>query len=475
MMPNLLQYLVAVYAAFRAGLIVVNVNPLYTPREAGRQLRDAGASTIVILANMAHTLQEALPECPEIKHVIITRVGDLFPSLKGIIVNIASKYVVNPYPSYHIPGAVYFKTALKMGQSLSLNDVKVSQDDIAFLQYTGGTTGISKGAMLTHGNMLSNMMQGNAWIGHMLEPGKEIVITALPLYHIFSLTANCLIFTEFGALNVLITNPRDMKGFVRTLRGIPFTVITGVNTLFNGLLHTKGFDRLDFSHLKLVMGGGMAVQYAVAKSWKAVTGKPILEAYGLTETSPAVAINPFNFTDYTGSIGLPIPSTDVKIIDEEGNTLDISEVGELCVKGPQVMKGYWHNPEETSNVLDKDGWLKTGDIAKIDAKGFLYIVDRKKDMILISGFNVYPNEIEDVVMGVPGVLEVAAVGVPSESAGQMVKLFVVKKDPKLTAQDILDYCETRLTRYKMPKEIVFREHLPKSNVGKILRRELRNV
>lgn len=475
MMPNLLQYLVVLYAAFRAGLIVVNVNPLYTPRETIHQLNDAGVVAIVVLANMAHTLQEALPQCPSLKHVLVTRVGDLFPVVKGWVVNFVSKYMANPYPGYDLPQAIPFKRALSEGKRMPLEPVHLVPEDIAFLQYTGGTTGISKGAMLTHANMLSNVLQGAAWIGHMLTPGEECVVTALPLYHIFSLTANCLIFTEMGASNLLITNPRDMKGFVHELSRHKFTVITGVNTLFNGLLHTPGFEKLDFSHLKITMGGGMAVQYAVAASWKEVTGKPILEAYGLTETSPAVTINPFNLTDYTGAIGLPLPSTDVKIIDESGKELDIADVGELCIRGPQVMKGYWKSPEETAMVLDKQGWLKTGDIAKIDAKGFVYIVDRKKDMILVSGFNVYPNEIEDVVMGHPGVLEVAAVGAPNTTSGQIVKLFVVKKDPNLTEKEVLDYCEARLTRYKMPRAVVFRDSLPKTNVGKILRRELRSI
>lgn len=475
MMPNTLQYLVILYGAFRAGLVVVNVNPLYTPRETIHQLNDAGAVAIVVLANMAHTLEDALPQCPTLKHIMVTKLGDLFPTVKGCLVNFVSKWIANPYPSYRIPEALSFKEAMAKGKQMTLTPVDVTLDDIAFLQYTGGTTGISKGAMLTHSNMLSNVAQGLAWIGHMLVPGEECIVTALPLYHIFSLTANCLIFTEMGAENLLITNPRDMKGFVRELKHHTFTVITGVNTLFNGLLHTHGFEHLDFSHLKITMGGGMAVQHAVATSWKQVTGKPILEAYGLTETSPAVTINPFILQDYTGAIGLPLPSTDVKVIDEQGKELDISDVGELCVRGPQVMKGYWNNPAETDLVLSKDGWLKTGDIAKIDAKGFVYIVDRKKDMILVSGFNVYPNEIEDVVMGHPGVLEAAAIGAPNTTSGQIVKLFVVKKDPNLTEKDIHDYCETRLTRYKMPRIIVFRDSLPKSNVGKILRRELRNA
>lgn len=473
MMPNLLQYLIAMYAAFEAGLIVVNVNPLYTVPEFVHQVNDAGVNTVVVLANMASTVQHALPQCPAVKHVIVTELGDMFSFPKSVLFNFVVKYIVKRFPSYHIPGAVTFRQALDIGATKEASTVPCQPSDIAFLQYTGGTTGVSKGAMLTHANMLANVSQGAAWIGATLLPGKELIITALPLYHIFSLMANCLMFTEMGAHNVLITNPRDIPGFVRELNRYPFSVITGVNTLFNAMLHNPAFCKLDFSTLKIAMGGGMAVQHAVAKRWKEVTGKPLIEAYGLTETSPAVTMNPFNIDEYTGSIGLPISSTDVKIIDDEGNDCDLADVGELCVRGPQVMLGYWNMPGETAMVLGADGWLKTGDIAKIDAKGFVYIVDRKKDMILVSGFNVYPNEIENVVVMHPGVLEAAVVGAPHANSGQVVKLFVVKKDPNLTEKEIIDFCSERLTRYKIPKFVEFRDSLPKSNVGKILRRELR--
>lgn len=473
MMPNCLQYPLVMYAAFRAGLVVVNVNPLYTVPEFVHQVNDAEASTIVVLANMALTVQKALPQCPQLKHVIITELGDLFPFLKKHGVNLATKYLVNRYHTAKIPQAIRFSTILEQGDLHTFKDVPLGLDDIAYLQYTGGTTGVSKAAMLTHRNMLSNVEQGEAWIGQQLKKREEVVVTALPLYHIFSLTANCLMFTKMGAKNLLITNPRDIKGFVKALSKQPFTVITGVNTLFNALLHYPGFEKLDFSHLKITMGGGMAVQHAVASRWKAVTGVPIIEAYGLTETSPAAVINPFVIHEYTGAIGLPLPSTEVKIIGEDDQEVDLSQVGELCIRGPQVMKGYWNRPDETEKVLSSDGWLRTGDMARFDAKGYIYLVDRKKDMILVSGFNVYPNEIEDVVMGMPGVLECAVVGAPHSTSGQVVKLFVVKKDPALTEKQIIDYCHERLTAYKMPKIIVFRDSLPKTNVGKILRRELR--
>lgn len=473
MMPNTLQYLIAMYAAFEAGLIVVNVNPLYTTPEFVHQVNDSGALAVVVLANMASTVQHALPQCPAIKHVIITELGDMFSFPKSMIFNFAVKYIVKRFPAYQIPGAVSFCQALKEGATKQISSVPCQPSDIAFLQYTGGTTGVSKGAMLTHANMLSNVSQGAAWIGNTLLPGKELIITALPLYHIFSLMANCLMFTEMGAHNVLITNPRDIPGFVRELKRYPFSVITGVNTLFNAMLNNPAFSQLDFSTLKIAMGGGMAVQHVVAKRWKEVTHKPLIEAYGLTETSPAVTMNPFNIDEYTGSIGLPISSTEVKIIDDEGKECDLADIGELCVRGPQVMLGYWNMPEETALVLDNAGWLKTGDIAKIDAKGFVYLVDRKKDMILVSGFNVYPNEIENVVMMHPGVLEAAVVGAPHTSSGQVVKLFIVKKDPNLTEKEIIDFCSERLTRYKIPKFVEFRDSMPKTNVGKILRRELR--
>lgn len=474
MMPNCLQYPLIMFAAFRVGLVVVNVNPLYTTPEFVHQMNDSEANTVVVLANMAKTVEKGLPECPALKNVIITELGDLFDTPKKQIVNFATKHIVNRYEKAKIPGAIRFSDVLKQGDQHAFKDVKVGLDDIAFLQYTGGTTGVAKAAMLSHRNMLSNVEQGEAWIGQELKKREEIIVTALPLYHIFSLTANCLIFTKMGAKNILITNPRDIKGFVKSLKGSNFSVMTGVNTLFNALLNDPGFNKVDFSHLKLVMGGGMAVQHTVAERWKKATGKPLIEAYGLTETSPAAVINPFTVQEYTGAIGLPIPSTEAKIVDDDDNELDLSQIGELCLRGPQVMEGYWNRPDETEKVLSADGWLRTGDIAKMDAKGYIYLVDRKKDMILVSGFNVYPNEIEDVVMEVPGVLECAAVGAPHSTSGQIVKLFVVKKDDALTEKQIHNYCQERLTAYKMPKIVVFRDSLPKTNVGKILRRELRD-
>ncbi|WP_024868831.1 long-chain fatty acid--CoA ligase [Pseudoxanthomonas suwonensis] len=474
MMPNCLQYPIATFGVLRAGLTVVNVNPLYTARELKHQLVDAGAAAIVVVDNFGHTVQEVLAETP-LKQVITTGLGDMLGFPKGPIVNFVLKYVKKMVPEYDIPGAVRFKDALAAGKRHPLPQVDIDPGDIAFLQYTGGTTGVAKGAMLTHRNLVANMQQASAWLGaNKLERGKEVIITALPLYHIFALTANGLVFMELGGLNHLITNPRDMPNFVKELKTSGFTAITGVNTLFNGLLNTPGFDEVDFSKLKITLGGGMAVQRAVAERWKKVTGVTLVEAYGLTETSPAACINPLDLKEFNGSIGLPIPSTDVCIKDDDGKEVPQGEVGELCVKGPQVMKGYWQRPEETAKVIDADGWLHTGDMARIDEKGFVYIVDRKKDMILVSGFNVYPNEIEDVVAAMPGVLEVAAVGVPDERSGEAVKLFVVKKDPSLTAEQIKAYCREALTGYKQPRHIEFRTELPKSNVGKILRKELRD-
>jgi long-chain acyl-CoA synthetase len=472
MMPNLLQYPVVLFGVLRAGMTVVNVNPLYTARELEHQLKDSGARGIVILENFAHTLQE-VKGCAALDTVITTQIGDLFPVPKRQLVNFVVKHVKKMVPAFELPGSVKLLEALSAGGDYDLEPVTVGHEDIAFLQYTGGTTGVSKGAVLTHGNMCANVLQSSAWLGKGLEPGQETVITALPLYHIFSLTANCMVFMTLGGKNILITNPRDMKDFVKTLSKYHFSVITGVNTLFNGLLHTQGFEQLDFSHLKLALGGGMAVQRAVAEQWKKVTGRPIVEAYGLTETSPAACINPLDLKDYNGSIGLPIPSTDISIRDDDGKELGVGEVGELCFKGPQVMRGYWNQPEETAKVLSKDGWLRTGDVGKVDAKGFVTIVDRKKDMILVSGFNVYPNEVEDVAMMHPGVRECAAVGVPDVHSGEVVKLFVVRKDPNLTAEELIAHCHKYLTGYKVPKHIEFRNELPKSNVGKILRRELR--
>ncbi|ADV27541.1 AMP-dependent synthetase and ligase [Pseudoxanthomonas suwonensis 11-1] len=474
MMPNCLQYPIATFGILRAGLTVVNVNPLYTARELKHQLVDAGAAAIVVVDNFGHTVQEVLAETP-LKQVITTGLGDMLGFPKGAIVNFVLKYVKKMVPEYDIPGAVRFRDALAAGKRHTLPQVDIDPSDIAFLQYTGGTTGVAKGAMLTHRNLVANMRQASAWLSpNDLRPGEEVIITALPLYHIFALTANGLVFMELGGLNHLITNPRDMPNFVKELKTSGFTAITGVNTLFNGLLNTPGFDEVDFSKLKIALGGGMAVQRAVAERWKKVTGVTLVEAYGLTETSPAACINPLDLKEFNGAIGLPIPSTDVCIKDEDGKVLPLGEIGELCIKGPQVMKGYWQRPEETAKTIDADGWLHTGDMARIDEQGFVYIVDRKKDMILVSGFNVYPNEIEDVVAAMPGVLEVAAVGVPNEHSGEVVKLFVVKKDPALTAEDIKAYCRQALTGYKQPRQIEFRDELPKSNVGKILRKELRD-
>ncbi len=472
MMPNVLQYPIALFGALRAGMVVVNTNPMYTARELKHQLDDAGAKAIVVLDNFAATLQQVVEET-QVKHIITTGIGDLLGA-KGVLINFALKHIKKMVPAFHLPHAVRFSDALAQGASHPLVKVQLTHDDIAFLQYTGGTTGVAKGAMLTHGNMVANMMQAGAWIGTNAKPGEEVIITALPLYHIFSLTANGLVFMRLGGLNWLITNPRDMPGFVKELKQSNFTALTGVNTLFNGLLNTPGFAELDFSRLHLSLGGGMAVQRAVAERWKKVTGCTLVEAYGLTETSPAACINPLDLKDYNSSIGLPIPSTDVAIWSEDGRPLPQGEVGELMVRGPQVMKGYWQRPDETIKVLGADGWLHTGDVARMDEQGYFYIVDRKKDMILVSGFNVYPNEVEDVVMQHPGVAEVAAVGVPDEHSGEVVKLFVVRKDPKLTVEDLKKFCHDNLTGYKRPKIIEFRDSLPKSNVGKILRRELRD-
>ncbi|PZQ27910.1 MAG: long-chain-fatty-acid--CoA ligase [Stenotrophomonas acidaminiphila] len=472
MMPNCLQYPIAIFGVLRAGLTVVNVNPMYTPRELKHQLVDSGASVLLVVDNFGKTAQEALAGT-QVKQVVTTALGDMVGFPKGAIVNFVLKYVKKMVPDYDIPGAVRFKDTLTLGQLHTLPEVDIDSGDIAFLQYTGGTTGVAKGAMLTHRNLVANMQQAGVWVGTGLDYGNEVIITALPLYHIFALTANCLVFMKLGGLNHLITNPRDMPGFVKELKATRFTAITGVNTLFNGLLNTPGFDEVDFSNLKMTLGGGMAVQRAVAEKWKKVTGVTLVEAYGLTETSPAACINPMDLHDYNGAIGLPVPSTDACLKDDDGNVVPVGEVGELCIKGPQVMKGYWQRPEETANVMDAEGWLHTGDMAKMDENGFFYIVDRKKDMILVSGFNVYPNEVEDVIAGLDGVLEVAAIGVPDEKSGEAVKVFIVKKDPALTAEQVKAFCRDNLTGYKQPRHIEFRTELPKTNVGKILRKELR--
>ncbi len=472
MMPNMLQNPIAIFAILRAGFTVVNTNPLYTARELEHQLKDSGAKAIIVVENFCHTLAEVIDDTP-IQHVITTQLGDLLRFPKSLIVNLVVKYVKKMVPAFTLPGSVSFKQALETGGSKPHTPVDCGHDDLAFLQYTGGTTGVAKGAMLSHGNMIANMQQASAWIKNVVEDGREVIITALPLYHIFSLTANCLTFMKVGALNYLITNPRDMPGFVKELQGTRFTAITGVNTLYNGLMNTPGFEQIDFSSLKLSLGGGMAVQQPVAERWKKLTGCPLLEAYGLTETSPAVCINPLTLEAYNGSIGLPVPSTEVSIQDDTGAMMPLGEAGELCVRGPQVMKGYWNRPDETAKVISEDGWLKTGDVAEIDADGYVRIVDRLKDMILVSGFNVFPNEIETVIAGHEGVLEVGVIGEPDEACGEVVKAVVVRKDSNLTEDALIAHCRENLTGYKVPKIIEFRSELPKTNVGKILRRELR--
>ena len=473
MMPNCLQYPVAVIGTLRAGLTVVNTNPMYTARELKHQLADSGATVLLVMDNFGSVAQDVLAQLPGVR-AITTGLGDMLGFPKGLIVNFVLKHVKKMVPDYDIPGAVRFRDTLTLGRMHQFPEVKNAAEDLAFLQYTGGTTGVSKGAMLTHRNLVANMQQAAAWVGTNVRMGEELIVTALPLYHIFALTANCMVFVKFGAHNYLITNPRDMPGFVKELKAIPFTAITGVNTLFNGLLNTPGFDQIDFSKLHLTLGGGMAVQRAVADKWKKVTGCTLAEAYGLTETSPAVCINPLDLAAYNGSIGLPISSTDVCIKDDDGNDLASGEIGELCVKGPQVMKGYWQRPEDTAQVIDAQGWLHTGDIARMDEQGYFYIVDRKKDMILVSGFNVYPNEVEDVIAMMPGVLEVAAIGVPDDKSGEAVKVFIVRKDPALTAEQVKAHARENLTGYKQPRYVEFRTELPKTNVGKILRRELRD-
>ena len=474
MLPNIFQYPIAILGALQAGLIVVNTNPMYTPRELRHQLEDSGAKAIVVIENFADVLEKVINDVP-VKHIITTRVGGLLGFPKGNLINFALKYVKKAIPAFKLPGSIRFDKALKEGSRHQLAPITNTLDDIAFLQYTGGTTGVAKGAMLTHRNIVANMLQAKAWIGSEdLGKGVEYVVSALPLYHIFALTANCFAFMAMGGVNVLITNPRDADGFVKELSKVPFTFFPGVNTLFNMLLHTPGFAELDFSTLKAALGGGMAVQRAVAERWREVTGTPLVEAYGLTETSPAACINPMNIEGFNGCIGLPISSTDGGIMDDDGNLLPQGETGELVIRGPQVMKGYWQRPEETAKVLTEDGWLRTGDIAMMTPEGFFKIVDRKKDMILVSGFNVFPNEIEDVVAHHPKVLEVAVIGVPDEKSTEAVKLFVVKRDPSLTEAEIRAFCKEELTGYKRPRHIEFRDELPKSNVGKILRRELRD-
>ena len=473
MMPNLLQYPVALFGILRAGMTVVNVNPLYTPRELKHQLNDSGAKALVILENFAHTLSKIEAEV-KLDKVILTQIGDMLPAPKRWLVNFVVKYIKRMVPSFRLKNTINFAQVLKQGKAANYERPQVTGDDLAFLQYTGGTTGAAKGAMLSHRNMVANLEQVSAVVAPLMQDGEEVIITALPLYHIFALTANCLTFLKHGGKNILITNPRDMAGFVKELQKYPFSMIAGVNTLFNGLLHTQGFKDLNFSHLKVALGGGMAVQRSVAEHWERVTKSRLLEGYGLTECSPVVTTNPTDIEHYTGSIGLPLPSTDMRIVDTEtGKEVAMGEAGELQVKGPQVMVGYLNRPDATAESI-QDGWFATGDIATYDEEGFFKIVDRKKDMILVSGFNVYPNEVEDVIADHPKVLEVAAVGVPHDSSGELVKVFIVRKDDSLTEKEVIEFARENLTGYKVPKLVEFRAELPKTNVGKILRRELRD-
>jgi len=473
MLPNLLQYPVALFGTLRAGLTVVNVNPLYTARELEYQLRDSGATVIVVLENFARTVEEVIGKTP-IKTVITTQVGDLFPAAKALLTNFVVKHVKKLVPAWNISGASRFKQVLQAGKRHQISDVPLTHADIAFLQYTGGTTGVPKGAILTHGNMVANLQQVAAWVARDLDEGAETMVLPLPLYHIFALTSN-LVFIKIGANNVLITNPRDLPGFVKELRHIPFTGIIGVNTLYNALLNTPGFAQVVGRTLKITFAGGMAVQRVVAERWKQVTGVPIVEGYGLTETSPVVISNALNIKDWTGTIGLPVPSTEVALLDEEGIEVVLGEVGEISIRGPQVTKGYWNQPDETAKAFTPDGWFRTGDMGHFNDKGYVKITDRKKDMVLVSGFNVYPNEVEDVIMMHPGVTEVGVIGAPDERSGEVVKAVVVKKDPALSAEQIIAHCQQYLTGYKVPKIVEFStEPLPKSNIGKILRRLLRD-
>jgi long-chain acyl-CoA synthetase len=457
--------------ALRAGLVVVNTNPLYTESEVEYQLRDSGAAALVVLENFASTVQQALPKT-SVKHVVVTAVGDLLPFPKGTLVNFVLRYIQRKVPGWKIPAAHLLPEILQSA-SETIEPVSLGHEDIAFLQYTGGTTGVSKGAMLTHGNLVANVLQSRAWFKQ-VEIDNTTYVCALPLYHIFSLTANCLLFTSLGGAGHLIANPRDFKGFVKELRTHPPMFFMGVNTLFNALLNTPGFDSLNFSRLVATVGGGMAVQRAVAERWKQVTGCEVTQGWGLTEASPAGCVNPLVGVGFTGAIGLPLPSTEITIRDDDGKPLGINEVGEICLRGPQVMRGYWQRPEETAKVMLPDGWLRTGDIGRMDERGYVFIEDRKKDIIIVSGFKVFPNEVEDVVAHHPGVAEVAAVAQPDPKSGETVALFVVRKDAALTAQALMDYCHKYLTGYKVPRHIYFRKELPKTNVGKILRKELRN-
>jgi long-chain acyl-CoA synthetase len=471
MLPNCLQYPVALFGALRAGLTVVNTNPLYTAPELEHQLTDSGASGIVVLENFAHVLQQVLPRT-DVKRVLVTAVGDFLRFPKSQIVNFVVRHVRKQVPAWDIAGARSFKAAVAEGRGLPLSTVDIGPDDLAFLQYTGGTTGVAKGAMLSHGNVSANVLQSQAWLGKAFQDKPGVLLTAIPLYHIFALSGNCMVFARLGWKNLLIINPRDMKSMIGEMKRYPINYISGVNTLFNGMLHAPGFGELDFSQLKITLGGGMAVQPQVAENWKKVTGCVLTQAWGLTETSPGACINPTG-EQFNGSIGLPIPSTEITIKDDAGRDLPIGEIGEICVRGPQVMRGYWKRADETAKVMLPDGWLRTGDVGRMDARGFVYIEDRKKDMILVSGFNVYPNEVEAAAVTCPGVLEAAAVAQPDVHSGEVVALFVVRKDPSLTENEVIGCCRKSLAGYKVPKHDYFKDDLPKSNVGKILRKALR--
>ncbi|MDQ2639148.1 MAG: AMP-binding protein [Pseudomonadota bacterium] len=471
MLPNVLQYPVAMFGAQRAGLVVVNTNPLYTADELRHQMSDSGATAIVVLENFAHVVQEVLPHT-RLKHVVVTGVGDLLPSLKGGLVNFVLRHVKREVPAWNIPGAHQFKAVMRAHRGRQPTPVALGPEDLAFLQYTGGTTGVAKGAMLSHGNMIANLLQAEAWF-RQIALDRATFYFALPLYHIFSLLANCLLTLRCGGVGILVPNPRDFRGFVKVLQKYPPNCFLGVNTLFNALMNTPGFQRIDFSNLVATVGGGMAVQAAVAHRWLELTGKPLSQGWGLTETSPVVAVCRLKDTEFTGAVGLPVPSTEVTARDDDGRDLGLNASGEICVRGPQVMQGYWNRPEETEKVMLPDGWLRTGDIGRINDAGFVFLEDRKKDMITVSGFKVYPNEIEDVAARHPGVFECAAIGVPDERSGEVVALYVVRKDPALTAEELISFMRKHVTSYKVPRHVHFRTELPKTNVGKILRRALR--
>ncbi len=471
MLPNTLQYPIALFGILKAGLIVVNTNPLYTPPEVAHQLKDAGAKAIIVLENFANTLEKALPNLPDLNHIIITNVGDTFPWVKKHLINGIIRYVKKMIPAYHLPQAISWQQSIDHNHRFE--NVDIDPKDLAFIQYTGGTTGVSKGAMLSHRNMVANVMQASTWISPKDFGSDDLVVTALPLYHVFSLTANCLTFLQLGARNMLITNPHDLNFFIKQIKNAGFTAFTGVNTLFNILLRHPKFSSVDFSKLKFTLSGGMALQSSVADKWLEITNSPILEAYGLTETSPAICINPMSVREFNGSVGYPLPSTEISLRDDQGHEVPFGESGEICVRGPQVMQGYWQHPQETQAVFYDDGFLKTGDIAKFGKDDMVFLVDRKKDMILVSGFNVYPNEVEKVIGMLPSVLEVGVIGVKVDGTSEKVKACIVKADPKLTEEDVRQHCKQYLTAYKVPKIVEFYEKLPKSNVGKILRRELR--